>query len=424
MLVQKYGGGILANKHDFERVAAVIKQTKPYSVVVSAVQGVTDELIAMLETAKHGGVPIEQLSTLKKKHLEITNGNKKEIETTLDKLKQTLTGVSLTGEYSEKLYAAVVSRGEYLSALTLASYLPTYSFWPSEKGLNANGSYVNSRNDVLKTKKPPKNSIITGFYGINEAGEVCLFGRGGTDYTASIIGKVLKADRIEFWKNVDGFLSADPRLVENSKFIKSLSFEEASEICRFGAKILHPSAMEPLTGTRTIIEIKNVDKPNYTGTIISEGENKSEVAAITGRQKIAVISVSGNEMVEAFGIASKILTRIANANISVDVIATGQANISFTVSENHAKKAVNSLNDLTMQFDIGQKSNLALIGVVGSGIKRNPKVLSRIFSALSSKNIGVEMISQGASEIDLSLIVENANYENAIKAVHEEFFKN
>ncbi len=440
-LVQKFGGGILATKQDFQHVASVIEKTKPTAVVVSAVQGITDEFIQLISKARNGKTSKTQLEALKQKHIllenennnksnnknktknESDNKNKTEIENEFDKIEKLLKGIKYTGECSEKLYAQIVSRGEYLSALILSSYLPGYTFWPAENGINANGSYSNSRNDISKTKKPPMHSIITGFYGVNEAGEVCLFGRGGTDYTAAIIARTLNADKLEFWKNVDGFLTADPRIVKNAKFIESLSFEEASEICRFGAKILHPSAMEPLIGTKTIIEIKNVEKPQNKGTIISQGENKSEVAAVTGRQNIAAISVSGDEMVEAFGIASKILTRVANSNISVDVIATGQANISFTISEKDAENALNSLRDLNANFNISKKADLALVGVVGIGIKRNPQVLSRIFSALSAENIGVEMVSQGASEIDFSLIVENSNYEKAIKAIHEEFFK-
>ncbi len=420
MLVQKFGGGILANKTDFQRVADIVKKTHGDIVVVSAVQGVTDELISMLEKAKKGEAFSKQLKTLLKKHVEINGREDREITNVFAEIEKLLIGISYTGECSEKLYATIVSRGEYLSALLLCSYLQEYLFWPAEKGIAAKGSYTNARCDFAKTKKPLVKSIVTGFYGVNEKSEVCLFGRGGSDYTASAIARIVNADKVQFWKNVDGFMTADPKIV-NAKLIEQLSFEEAAELSRFGAKILHPSCLEPLLGTSVKVEVKNVLKPETRGTLISKKSNASEISAVTGRKGIAVISVSGNEMVEAFGIASRILTRVANANISVDAIATAQANISFTVDEKQAVQAVESLKNLE-QFEVKSKKELALVGIVGNGLKGNPATISRVFSSLSQSNVNIEMISQGASEIDLSIIVKQRDYEKAVQAIHDKFF--
>lgn len=423
MLVQKFGGGILATRQDFERVAGIIKATNPDTVVVSAVQGVTDELISLLETARSGKDFSKNLDAMRKRHASLTNGKIKEIDATFGQIQKTLQEIRNAGEYSEKTYAQVASRGEYLSALVLQSHLPEYAFWPSENGLIARGSnsYLNARCDFKASKTPLQKSIVTGFYGVNENGEACLFGRGGSDYTAGAIAKLRLAKTVQFWKNVDGFMTADPKIVRSAKLIKELSFEEAAEICRFGAKVLHPSSLEPLVGTGTNVEIKNILQPNAGGTVIRGKTAVNEVAAITGKQKIAVVSISGNEMVESFGIAAKILTKVASANIAVDAIATGQANISFSVDEKESNKAKQAVAGFE-QFQTSTKPGLCLIGVVGNGLKGNPTTTSRIFSALANEKIKVEMITQGASEIDLSIIVEQYNYEKAINAIHKEFF--
>ncbi len=419
MLVQKFGGGILSNAREIETVANIVKQAQPDLVVVSALNEVTNQLIELVQKAKNSGDFSSDLSVLKERHLEIVKNE--QIEKTFNELEKLLKGISYTGEYSDKLYALIVSRGEYLSALILKRYLPQYTFWPSEKGIFCNGSeYLNARCNFQKTITPPVKSVVTGFYGLNENKEVCLFGRGGTDYTAGVLARITNAEKLEFWKNVDGFMTADPKIAK-AQLIKKLSFEEASELSRFGAKILHPSALEPLQGTQTVVEIKNILKPSENGTKLAEKTAKNEIAAITGRKNLAVISVSGNEMVQAFGIASKILTAVADAGIPVDVIATAQANISFSVEEKDAGTALSALKSLE-NFEVSQKRNLALVGIVGKGIKGNPSFAAKIFTVLACNDIAIEMISQGASEIDLSLIVNEKNYEKAIQNIHNEFF--
>lgn len=421
MLVQKFGGGILANRQDFERAAAIIQQRKPEVVVVSAMQGVTDQLINLIQLASNKKPFSIQLWGIKKMHLGLAKNKVNEIESILTKLEKLLQGISCTGEYSDKLYAQIVSRGEYLSALVMQSYLSSYSFWPAENGIAAQGDYLNARCNFSATKKPPAYSIVTGFYGINKAGEICLFGRGGSDYTAGAVAKIIGAEKVEFWKNVDGFMTTDPKIATKALMINQLSFEEAAELCRFGAKILHPSALEPLLNTKTHVEIKNVLKPEANGTTIGQKTTRNEIAAITGRKSIAAISVSGNELVEGFGIAAKILTNVAEAKVPIDVIATAQANVSFTVEEQNSNAAVQSLVGL-QQFEVTTKQKLALIGIVGNGIKGNPAIISKIFAALARQGIQIEMISQGASEIDLSIIVNQGDYEKAIQSIHNTFF--
>ncbi len=422
MLVQKYGGGILANRDNFKRIVAIVEQTKPDIVVVSAVQGVTDALISLLETAGEGTNFEKQLELLREKHAAIVGREPQEMRVVFDELQRTLTGINYTGEYSDKLYAFVLSRGEYLSALALQSYLPEYIFWPSENGIAVKGSHLNARCDFKRCKKPPAKSIVTGFYGLNEKNEVCLFGRGGSDYSAGAIAHIINAEKVEFWKNTAGFMTADPHVVANSKRIDALSFDEASELSRFGAKILHPSALEPLNNGNIEVEVRNVLTPEKRGTIITRSTTRNEIAAITGRKNLAVVSVSGNEMVEAFGIAAKILSRVADANVPVDAIATAQANISFTIGEKNCEKTLDALIGLDT-FTITSKRELALVAVVGNAIKRDPSFTARVFNALSHRGIAVEMISQGASEIDLSIVVKQREYEEAISAIHSEFFE-
>ncbi len=424
MLVQKFGGGILLSLQDIQRVVSVISVNKPRVVVVSALQGVTDELLKLIDLALAQKDFHTSLANLRQRHIAL-NPDHSKLDDVFNEFDKILTGVSYTREFSERLRAYVLSRGEFLAALVLHAHLPDFSFIPAEKfGLIANGQYTNARCDFNKTRIElvGENPVITtGFYAPNENNEICLFGRGGSDYSAAAIARCLNATRVEFWKNVDGFLTADPRIVQDARHIQDMGFEEASEVCRFGAKILHPSALEPLVGTNIVAEIKNIMQPNNRGTQIYKECKRNEIAAIAGRKNLAVVSVSGNEMVEAFGIASKILTRIADANIPVDVIATGQANISFTVEQVYGKQALHALADLN-NFDVKLEEPLALVGIVGNAIKNNPAFIARVFAVLSSQHINVEMISQGASEIDLSLVVDQKNYDHAIRELHKEFF--
>lgn len=419
MIIAKFGGGILSTAEDMQRVANTIASRKPDVVVVSALSGVTDQLIHFVEQSlKENEIGFEEFCA---RHRKIANKKIDAMEEAFNDLKKTLQGVNYTGEASDRLRAVIMSRGEYLSAVLLQSYLPQYKFVPSEKsGLVAQGDYLNARCNFQKSKLRTSNSIITtGFYALNEKGEICLFGRGGSDYSAGAIAKLTSAKKVEFWKNVDGFLTADPRLVADARAITALSFEEAAEICRFGARILHPSALEPLMGSETIVETKNIFKPGNSGTTIYDNCKKNKIAAVSGRKKISVVSVSGNEMVEAFGIAAKIMTKVADAGIAVDVIATAQANISFSIEQKDGQKAIDALKELKT-FEIRLRDNLSLVGIVGDGIKNDPAFLSKIFSVLSKEGIAIKMISQGAMESDVSIIVQQSEYENAIKAIHDE----
>lgn len=417
MIIAKFGGGILSTAEDMQRVANIIASRKPDVVVVSALSGVTDQLIHFVEQSlKENGIEFEEFCA---RHRKIANKKIDAMEEVFSDLKKILQGINYTGEASDRLRAVIMSRGEYLSAILLQSYLPQYKFVPSEKsGLVAHGDYLNARCNFQKSNLRISNSITTGFYALNENGEICLFGRGGSDYSAGAIAKLTSAKKVEFWKNVDGFLTADPRLVAGARAITALSFEEAAEICRFGARILHPSALEPLMGSETIVETKNIFKPGNNGTTIYDNCKKNKIAAVSGRKKISVVSVSGNEMVEAFGIAAKIMTKVADAGIAVDVIATAQANISFSIEQKDGQKAIDALKELKT-FEIRLRDNLSLVGIVGDGIKNDPAFLSKIFSVLSKEGIAIKMISQGAMESDVSLIVQQSEYENAIKAIHE-----
>ncbi|MBI5176471.1 aspartate kinase [Candidatus Micrarchaeota archaeon] len=440
MLVQKFGGGILSSAADYGRTAAIVRASKPYCVVVSAMGGVTDELISLLHAAREGKSFSNALFALKEKHRNALEGNypdggkvgghfaaaSKQIDSVFSDIEKILTGVGYTREYSGRLYALVLSRGEFLSAHILSSHLPDFSAWPSENGFAAKGDFLNSRCDFERTVKPPERSVVTGFYGMGGDGEVRLFGRGGGDYSASCVARAIGAEKVEFWKNVDGFMTADPRVAGSASLVREMCFEEASEVCRFGAKILHPCALEPLWGTGAVAEVRNFLAPQKRGTLISEDNARKEIASIAGKTGIAVLSVSGEEFVGSSGIASAILSQVAQAGIPVDVIATAQANMSFTIDGKDLEGALGALGGMEgiSKFSLNHKAGLSLVGVVGAGLKRHPRCVSRVFSSLAKAGVGVEMVSQGAGEIDLSLVVPQGDYETAVRAIHDEFFGN
>ncbi|MEK6924398.1 MAG: aspartate kinase [Candidatus Micrarchaeota archaeon] len=424
MLVQKFGGGILAEAGDFDRAAAIVLTANADFVVVSAVQGVTDALIGLVGKAQRGEAVQGELDALRERHAQLFEpGDSRAVEPVarvFSELGNDLREVSAAGACSPALCAKVVSRGEFLSGLALASRLPGYSFWPAEQGLAAVGGFENARCDLVSSAVPPRKSVVTGFYGVNPAGEVCLFGRGGSDYTAGVVARLAGASKLEFWKNVDGFMTTDPRLAPTARLISRLSFAEASELAHFGAKVMHPAALEPLQGTGCRVEVKNVFNPAAVGTVLEEVVAGAGAVAVAGKRGVALVSVSGDGMVGVSGVVSDVLGRVAQAGVSVDVIGTTQANVSFTIAEGDLGRVQSALSQLE-GFKVDCKGELAVVSIVGGGVN-SPAFVSRVFSALASQGVRIELVSQGSSGIGLSVAIREGDYGVAVNAVHDEFF--
>lgn len=449
LAVMKFGGSVLSTIGDLKRAAGIIKAggKEKKVIVVSALRGVTDSLIEASGNALAKEPNIRQYcSGLKSQHTLLLDGIGDAaiktnagalIEEKAAVLERALLGISYLGEISPKAFDLVQTFGERLSAVVVAAFLndageKSVSIEAHEAGLFTDGCYgkamavqkaegeVNRR--IMHVLKGGKTVVITGFFGADDAGNICCFGRGGSDYSAGIIASALNADRLELWKDVPGFYSADPKTVKKAVLLKELSYDEAEEIGYFGAKILHPKTIEPVRKKGIPVVVKNVLTPGIDGTIITANNKQSKevIKAISSKTGIAAITLKSAEMVTTPGILARIFTPMAEAGIDVDFVSTSEASVSFTIGKKEKERALAALKNSGLCFEkIAVEEDIALMGIIGEGMKKTIDITGKVFQALAKKGVNVEMISQGASEINLSIIIKEKDLDSAINAVHE-----
>ncbi|MBU4139691.1 MAG: aspartate kinase, partial [Euryarchaeota archaeon] len=306
-----------------------------------------------------------------------------------------------------------------------------------EAGIITTDDYCNARPleksySLIKERIEPllKDSIpvITGFIGESEAGIITTLGRGGSDFSASIIGAALKVDEIWLWKEVHGILTTDPRIVPEARTIPVISYIEAMELSYFGAKVLHPRTIEPAIKHGIPVRVKNTFDPSSPGTIIVKDlkQSKDIVKAVTVIRNVALINISGAGMVGTIGVAARVFTTLANAGVNIIMISQGssEANISFVVDGGHLDKAVKGIK---AEFkngiikDVTQDSNVCVVAVVGSGMANTPGVAGRVFGALGKASVNVIIISQGSSQHNISFVVSGNDANKAVQVLHKEF---
>jgi len=451
--VMKFGGSILSNEEDLRRVAELVKQRREQGeelcMVVSALKGMTDALIDSSEKALKEEKFIEGfLTEVKERHFtliekikdnELKNATMEKIGEKTDVLERALYGITYLGELSERSKALIYTTGERLSAVLVEGYLKeagvkAVSMDAREAGIVTDDCFSETNPIMDKTQEMVGKKVapmlkeqvvvITGYLGANEEGAITCFGRGGSDFSAGILANVLDANTLELWKDVDGFMSADPKAVKDAKFLEQVSYDEAEELGFFGAKILHPRTVVPLRPKGIKAIVKNILKPEEQGTVIS-GEKRQHneiVKSIACRKNIGIIYLKSPKMVSAPGALAQIFGAMSNARISVDLVATSEAGVSFTIKEEDMKKAKKALEKCGIGFEeMRLEKDVAMIGVIGEGLKGKTEVAGRIFSTLGKAGISSELISQGSSEINISFVVKEGQLEKAVQQIHSEF---
>jgi len=461
-VVMKFGGGVLQSVEDFQTVSEIIMSRRAKSpdqmlaIVVSAVYGVTDKLIKAREEAVSDATTVDRnLEELRQLHMSLIAGIPDELSRSAlaDKITESFHPLSHALHAVAERKAAnpaeadfIDSFGERISCLLLAAYLraaavPASALSSEEAGLVTDGIFGNARplisqvernlnERVLPLLKEGIVVVLTGFYGVSVSGEVTTFGRGGSDYSAAIVATCLGADWVEIWKNVPGFMRAHPKIVADAEMVPKLSYDEAEELSYFGAEILHPRTMGPLRQKSIICKIKNVAEPEAPGTLISQEREQTDevIKSIAVKRDIALLNVKGAQLADTPGFAAEIFSAMGDSGISVDAIATSQTDISFTIARDDLPKAAATLDRLEKEQLISHwcyEDRLALVGVVGEGLRATPGVAGRLFTVLAAATppINIEMISMGASEINLSFVVKDDRAEECVRAVHEEFFR-
>ena len=428
---------------------------EPVIVVVSALGGITDKLLATSAMAAKGDLAYEkELSEIIARHLEVIGGviddERKRVEVQksvmalLEELGNILKGVYLINDLSAKTSDTIVSYGERISSLIVSNVIREARLFDSRKFIKTvkqfNKHIVDFEltNPLIKeTFQPlPKVSLVPGFISSSaETGEVTNLGRGGSDYTASIIAAALDASILEIWTDVDGFMTADPRVISSAYVIDRLTFTEAMELCNFGAKVIYPPTIYPVYHKNIPIRIRNTFNPEAPGTYISREKAKEEgkaiIKGISSINDTCLITVQGLGMVGVIGVNYRIFKTLAKNGISVFMVsqASSENNTTFAVRNADADLAVQVLdNEFAMERTQGDmndtvaEKDLATVAIVGENMKRTPGIAGKLFGTLGRAGISVIACAQGASETNISFVIKHKYLRKALNSIHDSFF--
>lgn len=458
MKVMKFGGtsvGSVKSILSLKKIVETEARTQPVVVVVSALDGITDKLIATSQMAKQGDEHyreefdamvtrhhqmIEAIMTDDKKRIDLFNN----VDQLFDQLKSIFYGVYLIHDLSKKTEDTIVSYGERLSSHIVAAMIK-------------NGVRMNSRDFIRTQKKQGKHVIdadlttelvkeafkdiddkhvyvVPGFISRDrDSHETTNLGRGGSDYTASIIAAVLNAEVLEIWTDVDGFMTADPKVIKSAYTINELSYVEAMELCNFGAKVIYPPTIYPVCVKNIPIKVKNTFNPEHPGTLIKakiEDDNKP-IKGISSIKGTSLITVTGLSMVGVIGVNRRIFTTLANKGISVFMVsqASSENSTSIGVRDEDAEAAAEVLNaefakeiETGAMFPMQVESGLATIAIVGENMKQTPGIAGKLFGTLGRSGISVIACAQGASETNISFVVDGKFLRKSLNVLHDSFF--
>lgn len=454
MKVMKFGGTSVGSVDSILSVKRIVEaQQEPVIVVVSALGGITDQLIRTGKMAVEGD-PLYQKSfwEIAQRHEDMINAVIEDgkvrrallaiVHDLLEELRSIYQGVYLIHDLSPKTLAAIVSYGERISSRIVAALVKDAEWYDSRSfiktevkgGKNCLATELTNRLVKDNWQTIPKVSLLGGFISSDaESGEVTNLGRGGSDYTASIIAAVLDAGVLEIWTDVDGFMTADPRVISTAYVIPELSYVEAMELCNFGAKVVYPPTIYPVCVKHIPILIKNTFNPEAPGSIIKD-EVKTDSRIIKGISSIkgtSLITVAGLSMVGVIGVNRRIFTCLADNGISVFLVsqASSENSTSIGVRDEDAEEACRVLNDEFAKeiedgamFPMRAEQGLATVAIVGENMKHTPGIAGKLFNALGRSGISVIACAQGASETNISFVIDATHLRKALNVIHDSFF--
>ena len=454
MKVMKFGGTSVGSVDSILSVKRIVEaQQEPVIVVVSALGGITDQLIRTGKMAVEGD-PLYQKSfwEIAQRHEDMINAVIEDgkvrrallaiVHDLLEELRSIYQGVYLIHDLSPKTLAAIVSYGERISSRIVAALVKDAEWYDSRSfiktevkgGKNCLATELTNRLVKDNWQSIPKVSLVGGFISSDaESGEVTNLGRGGSDYTASIIAAVLDATVLEIWTDVDGFMTADPRVISTAYVIPELSYVEAMELCNFGAKVVYPPTIYPVCVKHIPILIKNTFNPEAPGSIIKD-EVKTDSRIIKGISSIkgtSLITVAGLSMVGVIGVNRRIFTCLADNGISVFLVsqASSENSTSIGVRDEDAEEACRVLNaEFAKEIEDGAmyamraEQGLATVAIVGENMKHTPGIAGKLFNALGRSGISVIACAQGASETNISFVISATHLRKALNVIHDSFF--
>lgn len=453
MKVLKFGGSSVATPDSIKKVKAIVKsQEEEVVVVVSALGGVTDELIRISALAESADASyLEKLQALRKRHIDTcealvdtAKGGKLlrlAVDSLLNELDSICRGVFLLKVLPEKTRAQILSFGERLSSLIVTAAIGHAELYDSLDFIRMNGELVDfeETNKLVKEKfaeygKGSPVAIAPGFIARDLAGDIVTLGRGGSDYTASILAAALNASILEIWTDVDGFMSADPRIIKTSYVIDELTYEEATELCNFGAKVVYPPTLYPVCLKGIPIIVKNTFNPEAPGTLIrnasSERKDKRVIKGISSIDNITLITISATSLMGIIGVDQRIFSALAKEHINVFLISqsASETGLSIGISAADAEKATEVLSNIFAAEIAGgaihpvkREDELAAVAIVGENMKHNPGIAGKLFSILGKNGISIIACAQGASESNISFVVERKYLRKSLNVIHDGF---
>lgn len=461
MHVLKFGGTSVGSIGSIKNVKEIVENRKePLIVVVSALGGITDRLISTANKAASGDESyLEEFKFIEQRHYDVVAGlldgeelttTKIFLKETLDELKNIYNGIFLIRELSARTLCTVVSYGERISSRIVATVVKGAT-WVDSRAIiktkkdwdknicdfeKTNPNVVEMWDKVCKEDKTGRPIILMGGFISRDSstGEVTNLGRGGSDYTAAIVAAALNADMLEIWTDVDGFMTADPRVIDNAYVINQLSFVEAMELCNFGAKVIYPPTIFPVYHKNIPIIIKNTFNPSAPGTLISSDTTHGDRQIIKGISSIndtSLVTVSGLGMVGVIGVNKRIFSTLADKGISVFLVSQASSENSSTIGVKNAdaERAVQVLSDeFCKEMAMGEISSitaehdLATVAIVGEKMRQTPGIAGKLFRTLGLNGINVIACAQGASETNISFVTTKASLTKALNVIHDSFF--
>ncbi len=439
MLVMKFGGTSVGDAARVREVVRIVRGRLPRQpvVVVSAQAGVTNQLIALAQAAARG--PADAGPLRRRLHgllgdLELPRDL---VDDELEELAALLKGITLVGDLSPRSLDRMMSFGERCSARIVAAAMtaagvsarPLMSY---DLGLLTDATYGQAEVlpesyetiPVRYAERVPQDvvGVVTGFVARDGDGYLTTLGRGGSDYSAAIFGAALGAEEIEIWTDVDGVMSADPRLVPDARTLERMSFTEAAELAYYGAKVIHPATIQPAVRKDIPIRVLNTYRPDAPGTVIlaAGGGTRQGVRAIASKSGITLVHVTSLRMLLAHGFMARLFEVFERHRVVIDMVSTSEVSVSLTTDSARNLDAVAA--ELRAFAEVRVEPDKAILCLVGDGLRDAPDVLERIFATLRRETTAVRVVSVGASRVNVSLLVDRADEQRAVRSLHAEFF--
>jgi aspartate kinase len=465
-LVMKFGGSSVGSVQALRQAQAIVgdeaEKWDRLAVVVSAMNGVTDDLISCARSAEAGSEDVYRtiVSGLRERHQSVVDElvargeGKEQLSATIDEfihdLQALCDSINILGEVTPRAMDTIASLGERLNARVMAEAArqsglrseavdATELIVTDDKYQNAAPLMEETRDRVRERLVPVLESgivpVVTGFIGATQKGITTTLGRGGSDYTAAILGDCLDADEVWTWTDVDGVMTADPRMVPEAKVIPVLSYAEVSELAYFGAKVLHPRTILPVVRRGIPLWVKNTFNPTHEGTRIMHSKNNShgKIKAVTAIEGMSMVTVEGRGMMGVPGIAARTFAAVASQGASVLMIsqASSEQSICFVIPTATVPPVISAL-EREMAGELARRDieriwsmdDVVIVTAVGAGLRSTPGIAARVFSALGEGGINVVAIAQGSSECNLSLVVSGGDAGAAVRQIHDEVILN